>query len=75
MRAASIGYGPTYVRPVDLTDGPLTVTTKPRRIDRKIREMDEEGAEKIAKADRAHLALGLLGLEGDLDRLRVGDDE
>ena len=69
-----MGYGPPYVRPADLTDGPLTVTTKPRRIDRKIREMDEEGVEKLAKADRAHLALGLLGVEGDLDRLRVDDD-
>lgn len=74
MRAASMGYGPSYVRPADL-NGPLTVATKPRRIDRKIRELGEEGVEKIAKADRAHLAMGLLGIEGDLDRLRVDDDE
>lgn len=51
------------------------MATKPRRIDRKIRELGEEGVEKIAKADRAHLAMGLLGIEGDLDRLRVDDNE
>lgn len=74
MRAASMGYGPPYVRPADLMDGPLTLTAKPRRIDRKIQEMNEQGAGKIVKADRPHLALGLLGIEGDLDRLQVGDD-
>lgn len=71
-----MGHGPPYVRTADLVAGePLTVASNPRRIDRKIREIHEEGtAVVLAKADRAHLALGLLGLEGDLDRLRLGDD-
>ena len=70
-----MGRGPPYVRSVDLmAGGPLTVWSSPRRIDDKIREMDEEGAVVLAKVDRAHLALGLLGVEGDLDRLRLEDD-
>lgn len=75
VRAAHMGRGPPYTRSADLmAGGPLTVWSLPRRIDDKIREMDEEGAVVLAKADRAHLALGLLGVEGDLDRLRLEDD-
>lgn len=74
VRAAHMGHGPLYVRPADLAATPLTVSAQPRRIDRKIREMDEEGAVVLAKADRAHLALGLLGVEGDLDRLKLEDE-
>ncbi|MBE3042071.1 hypothetical protein IMZ48_05725 [Candidatus Bathyarchaeota archaeon] len=76
VRAAHMGRGPVYVRSADQPAAPPVVSRQSRRIDRKLREMamDEEGAIVLAKADRAHLALGLLGVEGDLDRLRLEDD-
>ena len=69
-----MGHGPPYVRSAEPSAVPLTAMSQSRRIDKKIREMDEVGAVVLAKADRAHLALGLLGLEGDLDRLQLEDD-
>lgn len=75
MRAAHMGRGPPYVRSADLmAGGPLTVWSNPRRIDKRIQELEEGGEVVLAKADRAHLALGLLGVDGDLDRLRLSDD-
>ncbi|CAI4210534.1 unnamed protein product [Parascedosporium putredinis] len=75
VRAAHMGRGPPYVRSADLmAGGPLTVWSNPRRIDKRIQELEEGGEVVLAKADRAHLALGLLGVDGDLDRLKLSDD-
>ncbi|PKS08903.1 hypothetical protein jhhlp_003516 [Lomentospora prolificans] len=75
VRAAHMGRGPPYARSADLNTGaPLTVWSNPRRIDRRIQELEEGGEVVLAKADRAHLALGLLGVDGDLDRLKLVDD-
>jgi hypothetical protein len=71
-----MGRGPPYMRSEDLmTAAPLTVWSNPRRIDKRIQELADGGEVVLAKVDRAHLALGLLGLDGDLDRLKIVDDD
>lgn len=77
IKAAQLGRGPPYVRDSDLgSDGPCSVWQNPRRIDRVINQKLEPGEEKrvvLAKADRAYYALGLIGVEHDLEVLELKD--
>lgn len=78
--------GPEYTRPAEL--GPLFPTAvwgRPRRIDTRIRELEEGGGGGgdgfnvgslneenrlvLARSEQSHYALGLLSVEQDLDRL------
>lgn len=71
-----MGRGPPYHSPPDL--GPLfpeTVWNRPRRIDRRIQEL--EAGDKglvLAKSEQTHYAMGLLSVERDLAALAVDDD-
>jgi hypothetical protein len=51
------------------------VWNRPRRIDRRIQEL-EAGDNRLvlAKSEQAHYALGLLGVEEDLDALEIEDE-
>ncbi len=70
-----MGRGPPYQRPPELEDqGPRSVWTNPRRIDRRIQEVDGDNRVVLAKTERAHYALGILGVEHDLDRLVLQDE-
>ncbi|KEY71459.1 hypothetical protein S7711_03526 [Stachybotrys chartarum IBT 7711] len=76
IKAAQLGRGPEYVRATDLTHAPTSVWQNPRKIDRKIHELDS-GEDKrlvLAKTERAHYALGLLGVEDDLAVLDLHDE-
>lgn len=77
IKAAQIGHGPPYIRAPDLgMDVPTSVWQNPRRIDRKLRELepDEEKPLVLAKSERAYYALGLIGVEHDLEVLDLKDD-
>ena len=66
-----MGRGPPYEIPPDL--GPLSpdsIWAHPRRIDRRIHDLGGEGDRlALARTEQAHYALGLLGVEQDLDKL------
>jgi hypothetical protein len=58
------------------------VWNRPRRIDRRIQELEAagkgeggEGRLVLAKSEQTHYALGLLGVEQDLDTLGISDEE
>lgn len=75
-KAAALGKGPPYTRPSDINlNHPPSIWDNPRRIDERIRELDgrEEGRLVLAKSEQAHYALGLLGVEQDLERLELRD--
>ncbi|KAJ2907399.1 uncharacterized protein MKZ38_003256 [Zalerion maritima] len=74
-KAADLGRGPPYQSPEGLfPDEPSSVWVNPRRIDRAIREAkgpDGQAEQRLVlhKSEQAHYALGLLGVEQDLERL------
>ncbi|KAK4678072.1 hypothetical protein QC764_304320 [Podospora pseudoanserina] len=80
-KAASLGRGPPYHSPPEL--GPLfpdNIWNRPRRIDRRIREIEAseeapDGKLVLAKTEQAHYALGLLSVERDLDELVIVEEE
>ncbi|KAH7160818.1 hypothetical protein EDB81DRAFT_327611 [Dactylonectria macrodidyma] len=77
IKAANMGRGPPYVQ-VEEVGVPISVWNNPRRIDRKIRELEQGPGEErrlvLAKSERASYALGLLGVEQDLQFLELKDD-
>jgi len=74
IKAAQLNRGPPYVRTPEVYNSPQSVWTNPRRIDRRFQELDEGGVLVLAPADQANLAMGLLGVDEDLDRLRLSED-
>jgi hypothetical protein len=69
-----LNRGPPYVRAPDVSSTPGSVWTNPRRIDRRFRELNEGGVLVLAREDQANLAIGLLGVDEDLDRLTLAED-
>ncbi|RYO94110.1 hypothetical protein DL763_004178 [Monosporascus cannonballus] len=76
-KAAAVGRGPPYERAPDLNTDPLvSVWGNPRRIDRRIQEVEEEGGKIVlAKEEKAHYAMGLLSVEHDLEKLDLESGE
>jgi hypothetical protein len=76
-KSGDIGLGPKYVRRWAMPPAPAeTVWNNVRRIDRKIHEVDDRSEEKrivLARSERAHYALGLLGIEDDIEFLELKD--
>ena len=66
------------MRPADLEGTEQSIWNSNRRIDRRILEADFRGGDErrvvLARAERAHYALGLLGVEDDLEYLELKDD-
>ncbi|RYP73713.1 hypothetical protein DL771_003426 [Monosporascus sp. 5C6A] len=77
MKAAALGRGPPYERAPDLNTDPLvSVWGNPRRIDRRIQEVEDEGGKIVlAKEEKAHYAMGLLSVEHDLEKLDLESGE
>lgn len=77
-RAAQFGRGPPYMRASDSKDTKQSIWSNHRRIDQRIMEADcsagGEGRVVLARAERAHYALGLLGVEDDFEYLELNDD-
>ncbi|KAH7328181.1 hypothetical protein B0I35DRAFT_10834 [Stachybotrys elegans] len=76
IKAAQLGRGPPYIRATGFTNVPTSVWNNPRRIDRKIHELDHGDDKRLvlAKSERAHYALGILGVEHDLEVLDLEDE-
>jgi len=75
VRAFSMGKGPPYIRPQDVTlqAGPTSVWDSPRRITRKVDEMQRQGRMLMVKSEQTHFAVGLLGFSEVLDKLVLSD--
>ncbi len=53
---------------------PQSVWTRPRRIDERIRELDDDEAKIVlSSSERPQYALGLLSMEDDLRKLDLQD--
>ncbi|PFH59579.1 hypothetical protein XA68_12123 [Ophiocordyceps unilateralis] len=76
LKAYQLGHGPEYKRPDNLDDVPVSVWMLPRRLDRRISELDEREETRLVlvRSEQTNLAFGLLGVEGDLDRIELADD-
>jgi hypothetical protein len=74
-KAAQLGRGPPYSRPPDVeAQRPKSVWDNPRRIDQRISEIDEPGGRVVLALEKqAFYALGLLGVEQDMEKLELKD--
>lgn len=81
-KAAQLGQGPPYSPPdnVDRSDpsvGAPSIWGQPRSIQNRIQEVSADEGNKLvlAKSERAFYALGLLGVQEDLEKLDLVDTE
>ncbi|KAI6785114.1 UPC2-regulatory involved in control of sterol uptake [Emericellopsis cladophorae] len=82
IKAAELGRGPPYTRLATEDKPAESVWTSARRIDRRIQELrDSSSAEGtgdgkiiLPMTERAHYAVGLLGIESDFNHLELTDD-
>lgn len=73
-RAAEMGKGPPYERPTDARRVP-DVPAGSRMIDRALQgRSDKERRLVVSDSDRAHYALGILGVDEDFENLDLGCD-
>ncbi|TLS27853.1 hypothetical protein PpBr36_01761 [Pyricularia pennisetigena] len=84
IKAASLKRGPPYQRPRHLaTPSNGSVWNGPRRIDKRIKELEDERARDgepegqlvLAKEEKAHFALGLIAVEQDFHRLNLSRND
>lgn len=87
-RAASAGRGPPWTRTFDI-EADLLLSAEgesggssrrprarsPRRLAKRIQEIDDEQTWVVAKEDKATYALGLLGVQEDLEKLDLDSAE
>lgn len=76
MKAAQLGRGPPYRRPDGLDDSPMSVWMHPRKLDQRLRDLEktEETRLVLRQSEQTNLALGLLGVETDLEVLDLQED-
>jgi len=77
-KAASMGHGMPYQPPTEVhLQVPESVWTRPRRIDERIKELDEDDSGKVvlSTAERPKYALGLLSMEEDFKKLDLREDD
>lgn len=76
IKAAQLGRGPPYHRPDGLgPEIPTDVWLNPRRLDRRILELDPNTDNRLplAKSEQAYYAMGIIGVEEDMARLVLKD--
>lgn len=72
-----MGRGPPYTRTTSQEQS-SKVFTQTRRLDEAIAEVNAAEGDKrlvVARTDRPHYALGILGFDADFERMDLGDDE
>ncbi|KAK8042677.1 C6 finger domain-containing protein [Apiospora phragmitis] len=82
IKAAQMGHGPPYVPPANLdrsdpSVGAPSIWGQPRSIKNRIQEVsaDESNRLVLAKSERAFYAIGLLGVQDELEKLDLVDSE
>ncbi|KAK2612581.1 hypothetical protein QQS21_001352 [Conoideocrella luteorostrata] len=76
IKVAQLGHGPEYRRPQHLEEVPMSVWMNPRKLDQRIRDLGstEESRLVLRQSEQTNLALGLLGVETDLEVLDLQED-
>ncbi|QUC16986.1 uncharacterized protein UV8b_01227 [Ustilaginoidea virens] len=76
IKVSQLGLGPQYKRPKHLDDVPMSVWMNPRKLDQRIRDLEktEESRLVLRQSEQTNLALGLLGVETDLEVLDLQED-
>lgn len=76
IKVAQLGHGPEYRRPTHLEDVPMSVWMNPRKLDQRIRDLEktEDSRLVLLQSEQTNLALGLLGVETDLEVLDLQED-
>ncbi|KAG5983762.1 hypothetical protein E4U55_007227 [Claviceps digitariae] len=76
IKVAQLGHGPQYRRPRHLDDVPVSVWMNPRKLDQRLRELEktEDTRLVLRQSEQTNFALGLLGVETDLEVLDLQDD-
>lgn len=75
VKAAEAGRGPPYTRTTVQTIDQKIWYTARRRIDTVLQERQDRHKLLVAKTDRVHYALGLIGFEEDFEKLTFEDDD
>lgn len=76
IKVAQLGHGPQYRRPQHLDDVPVSVWMNPRKLDQRLRELEktEDTRLVLRQSEQTNFALGLLGVETDLEVLDLEED-
>ncbi|KAG5950680.1 hypothetical protein E4U53_004599 [Claviceps sorghi] len=76
IKVAQLGHGPQYRRPQHLDDVPMSVWMNPRKLDQRLRELEntEDTRLVLRQSEQTNFALGLLGVETDLEVLDLQED-
>ena len=74
VKAAEIGRGPSYNRVTEKKIDQKIWYTARRRIDHVLSERQDRQKLLVARTDRVHYALGLLGFEEDFENLAFEND-
>jgi hypothetical protein len=82
IKAAQMGRGPPYTRMASQSQPQESIWTSARRIDRRIQELQENSMADgmsdrrvaLPMTERAHYALGVLGVEADFQNLELVDE-
>jgi hypothetical protein len=74
VKAAEAGRGPPYTRVMDREPERIVWYTARRRVDQVLSERRDSEKLIVAKTDRVHYALGLLGVEEDFENLAFEND-
>jgi hypothetical protein len=74
VKTAEAGRGPPYHRTMEKVDDTIWYTAR-RRIDKVLSDRIDQEKLVVARVDRVHYALGLLGVEEDFEKLDFEGDE
>jgi len=74
VKAAEAGKGPPYQRVMEKKTDQKVWYTARRRIDQVLAEKNDHSKLLVARTDRVHYALGLLGVEEDFENLDFEHD-
>ncbi|KHN98150.1 Zn(2)-C6 fungal-type DNA-binding domain protein [Metarhizium album ARSEF 1941] len=76
IKVAQLGHGPEYKRPQHLEEVPVSIWMNPRKLDQRIQDMQNTTETRLVlhRSEQTNLALGLLGVETDLEVLDLRED-
>ncbi|EFY93488.1 C6 finger domain protein, putative [Metarhizium acridum CQMa 102] len=76
IKVAQLGHGPEYKRPQHLEEVPTSVWMNPRKLDQRIQDLQNTTETRLVlhRSEQTNLALGLLGVETDLEVLDLRED-
>jgi hypothetical protein len=76
IKVAQLGHGPQYKRPQHLEEVPMSIWMYPRKLDQRLQDLQSTMETRLVlhRSEQTNLALGLLGVETDLEVLDLRED-